>query len=214
MISIQTFTVNDFKENTYILYDKTRECVIIDPGCNSSNERAEIVKFVDENKLIPVKLLNTHCHIDHILGNRFVADNYNLSLEMHQADLPLLAAASQVAEYYGLDYDPSPEPGKFLTENDTIGFGHSQLEIVFVPGHAPGHIAFYCPLQKFIISGDVLFLGGIGRTDLPGADYNVLISSITEELLPLGDDIQVYPGHGRSTNTGFERLNNPFLVSP
>ena len=211
MIHIHFLTFNPFQENTYILYDETKECVIIDPGCYEKEEKKEMKKFIEENKLKPVRLLNTHCHIDHILGNSFIADTYNLKLEMHEKDLPVLNSTVDYGQLFGLNVDPSPQPEKFLQEGDEIKFGNSKLKVIFVPGHAPGHIAFVCEDQKFVINGDVLFEGSIGRTDLPGGDHETLIESIMQKMLPLGDDYKVYTGHGSPTTIGFERNNNPFL---
>jgi glyoxylase-like metal-dependent hydrolase (beta-lactamase superfamily II) len=211
MISIRSFVFNPIKENTYILFDETKECVIIDPGCYDNAERAELSGFIKDNNLKPVKLLNTHCHLDHIFGNGYVADTYKLNLEMHQGEIPVLASYMQTAAVYGMDAEPSPEPSVFLNEGDIITFGNSKLEIVHTPGHSPGSITFYNTTQKFMIAGDVLFYGSVGRTDIPGGNHDVLIESITNKLLPLGDDFIVYSGHGPITTIGAEKKHNPFL---
>jgi hydroxyacylglutathione hydrolase len=211
MISIQHFAFGPFQENTYILFDETKECIIIDPGCYDSGERAELADYIQNNFLKPIKLINTHCHIDHVVGNKFVADKYNLKLEINKHDLPVLESLMMVAAMYNLKAEPSPAPSVFLNEGDVIEFGNSKLEILFTPGHSPGSITFYNKEQKFMIVGDVLFYGSIGRTDLPGGDYNTLISSIKNKLLPMGDEYVVYNGHGQSTTIGFERNHNPFL---
>jgi len=212
MIKIDFFTFGPFQENTYILSDESRECIIIDPGCYDDQERAELSGFISANGLKPVKLLNTHCHIDHVFGNKFIADKYKLGLEMHKKDLTVLHSLMNVAHLYNLNAEESPEPDKFIDEGNTIKFGNSTLEILFCPGHAPGHIVFVNKDQKFVIGGDVLFYGGIGRTDLPGGDHATLIKSIKEKIFPLGDEFTVYSGHGQETNIGFERRNNPFLT--
>lgn len=212
MINIHYFTFNGFQENTYILFDETKECVIIDPGCYSNEEQQELVQFVSENGLKPVKLLNTHCHIDHVLGNKFVATQYNIGLEMHEKDLPTLHATPEYGHLYGFNIDPSPEPTVLLNEGDVILFGNSSLNVVFAPGHSAGHVVFISESQQFVIGGDVLFYGSIGRTDLPGGDHETLINSIKTKLLPLDDNYVVYSGHGQSTTIGFERNNNPFLT--
>ncbi len=193
------------------MYDDSKECVIIDPGCYSNDEQQELVNFVTVNNLIPVKLLNTHCHIDHILGNNFVASKYNIGLEMHEKDLNTLHATPEYGHLYGFNVDKSPEPTTLLKEGDIIKFGNSELTVLFTPGHSAGHIVFVNHDQKFVINGDVLFQGSIGRTDLPGGDYNTLIESIKTKLLTLGDDFEVYTGHGQSTTIGHERTHNPFL---
>ena len=209
---IQAFTFNPFSENTYILYDDTKECVIIDPGCSNEHERQEIVDFIKDEGLKPVKLLNTHCHIDHVFGNSFVAKKYNIGLEMHEEDLDVLHSLPQVSHLYGLDAEESIEPTTFLNEGDIVKFGSSSLEILFVPGHSPGSICFVSKDDKFIIGGDVLFYGSIGRTDLPGGDHELLLSGIREKLFVMEDDFAVFSGHGPETSIGFEKKNNPFLA--
>ena len=211
MISIHYFTFNGFQENTYILFDETKECVIIDPGCYSNEEEQELDKFITENELIPIKLLNTHCHIDHVLGNSFVASKYNIGLEIHENDLPTLHATPEYGHTFGFNIDKSPEPTTLLKDGDVIKFGNSELNVLYAPGHSAGHIIFVAQEEKFVINGDVLFQGSIGRTDLPGGDYNTLIESIKTKLLTLDDDFTVYSGHGPSTTIGFERSQNPFL---
>lgn len=212
MIKVHYFTFNGFQENTYILYDETKECVIIDPGCYSNEEESILSDFILNNDLKPVKLLNTHCHIDHVLGNKYVSVKYDIGLEMHEKDLPTLHATPEYGHLYGFNIDKSPEPSVLLNEGDTVRFGNSELKVVFAPGHSAGHIVFVAEKEKFIIGGDVLFYGSIGRTDLPGGDYNTLITSIKTKLLPLADDYKVYAGHGPATTIGFERENNPFLT--
>ncbi|TXB65925.1 MBL fold metallo-hydrolase [Vicingus serpentipes] len=211
MITIHHFTFNGFQENTYLLYDETKECVIIDPGCYSNTEQQELVDFIEKEGLKPVKLLNTHCHIDHILGNNFVSKTFNIGLEMHEKDLPTLHTTTEYGHLYGFTVDQSPEPTNFLNEGDIISFGNSTLDILFVPGHAPGHIVFVNHEQKFAINGDVLFYGSIGRTDLPGGDHQTLINSIKTKIFALPNDFTIYTGHGPATTIGFEKANNPFL---
>ena len=212
MITIQGFTFNPFEENTYILYDETKECVIIDPGCSNPSEQQEIVDFIKSEELKPVKLLNTHCHIDHVFGNSFIAKKYNLGLEIHKEDLQTLHSLPQVSHLYGLNAEESVEPSNFLNEGDKIAFGNSSLDILFTPGHSPGSICFVSYADKCIIGGDVLFYGSIGRTDLPGGDHEALLSNIREKLFVLEDDFTVFPGHGGETTIGFEKKNNPFLM--
>jgi hydroxyacylglutathione hydrolase len=211
MINIQTFTFNAFQENTYVLFDQTRECVIIDPGCYDNQEQRILSDFIEQNQLKPVKLLNTHSHVDHILGNRFVADKFKLKLAMNEHDLAGLRRTVDYGRVYGFQVDESPEPEEFLNEGDEVLFGESRLEVLFTPGHSPGSITFYNQLQNFIISGDVLFLQSIGRTDLPGGHHQTLIESIKNKLFVLGEKCTVYPGHGPSTSIGYEKINNPFL---
>lgn len=212
MIKIQSFTFNGFQENTYVLFDESKKCIIIDPGCYEQNEKLELERFIVDNELEAVKLINTHCHIDHVLGNRFVAEKWSLDLEMHELDLPTLRSVKDYCQLYGFhNYEESPEPSTFLKEGDKIHFGNSSLDVLFTPGHAPGHIVLYSNEQHFVIGGDVLFQMSIGRTDLPGGDYDTLINSIKDKLLPLDEQTKVYSGHGPSTTIGFEKTNNPFL---
>lgn len=211
MITINTFTYNGFQENTYVLTDETNEAVIIDPGCYSTTEQTELYNFIKNNNLNPVKLLNTHCHIDHILGNNFVATKFGLELYIHQLDLPTLHATTEYGHLYGFTVDKSPEPAHFLKDGDVVKFGNSTLEVIFTPGHAPGHVVFVNHEQRFVINGDVLFRGSIGRTDLPGGNHQTLIDSIKTKLFTLPDDYVVHTGHGPTTTIGYEKKYNPFL---
>ena len=211
MINIHYFTFNGFQENTYILYDETKECVIIDPGCYSTDEQKTLTDYIEKNELKPAKLLNTHCHIDHVLGNKFVSSTYNIGLEMNEHDIPTLNATPEYGQLWGFNAEPSPAPSTLLKDSDEIKFGNSKLDVRFAPGHCAGHIAFVNHEDKFVICGDILFYGSIGRTDLPGGDYATLINSIKTKLLTLADEFKVYSGHGPATSIGFERKNNPFL---
>ena len=211
MITIQSFTFNPFQENTYVAFDETLECIIVDPGCYDAKDNAVLSKFIEENKLKPVALVNTHCHLDHLFGNKFVSDTYQLEPIMHEADLPLLEYAPLTAIQYDLQLDELPEVGKFVEEGDVIHFGNSSSEVLFTPGHAPGHICLLNRDEKIILSADVLFHLSIGRTDLPLGDHATLLKSIKEKLLVLEEDVVVYPGHGPNTSIGFEKKNNPFL---
>ena len=212
MLQIQGFTFNPFEENTYILFDETKECVIIDPGCSNKSEQEDMVEFIKEEGLKPVKLLNTHCHIDHVFGNAFIAKKYNLGLEIHKEDLQTLHSLPQVSHIYGLNAEESVEPSNFLNGGEQIKFGTTTLDIVFTPGHSPGSICFISHPDKIVIGGDVLFYGSIGRTDLPGGNHELLLTSIREKLLVLDDEYAVLSGHGQETTIGFERKNNPFLA--
>lgn len=211
MLTIKHFVNNSYQENTYILSDETGKCVIIDPGMNNSYEQNAFTKYISGNNLQPELLLNTHCHIDHVLGNRFVFDNYGLKPQFHQGELPLLYAVPSYAPQQGINYELSPEPEVFLPETGTISFGNTTLELIFAPGHSPAHLCFYHPESKVLIGGDVLFNGSIGRTDLPGGNFETLISSIRNNLFTLPDDVTVYPGHGPETSIGQEKRFNPFF---
>ena len=212
MVRIQSFTFGDFQENTYVLYDETGECVVIDPGCYERQEQEELSAFIRDNQLTAVQLLNTHCHIDHVLGNAYVRRKYGVKLAIHPLDAPVLKAVATYASLYGYPQYEATEPDAFIDEGDLVRFGTSTLEILFVPGHAPGHVAFYHPQQRFCIGGDVLFERSVGRTDLPGGDHATLIHSIHTKLFSLGDDVTVYPGHGPTTTIGEEKRDNPFCA--
>lgn len=204
-------TFNPFQENTYILYDETGECVILDPGCSNQKEEMMLDDFIQSHQLKPVRLINTHCHIDHILGNKYVSEKYKLGLEIHEGELEVLNSGKLVAQMYGIPYDPSPEPSKYLKEEEVITFGNTGLRPIFTPGHSPASLSFLEEKTNILIAGDVLFYESIGRTDLPGGSMETLLKSIEEKLFTLPDETQVFPGHGPKTTIGHERVNNPFL---
>ena len=211
MVQIKSFAFNPYQENTYILFDESLECVIIDPGMYSGDEQNEFLKFIAHNDLKPVLLLNTHCHIDHVLGNKFIFDTYGLLPQFHKGEEMVLNSIVTYAPRMGIAYEVSPLPEVFLPESGTVKFGNSELELIFAPGHSPAHLCFYNKDEHFLIGGDVLFYQSIGRTDLPGGDHAQLLRNIKEKLFTLPDDCRVYPGHGPSTSIGFEKQHNPFL---
>ena len=211
MIQVQSFVCNPYQENTYILFDESRECVIIDPGMYTGSEQNAVLLFISQEGLKPVLLLNTHCHIDHVLGNKLIHDNFGLLPQFHKGELPVLAAVPAYAPQTGIQYELSPVPEIYLPETGTISFGNSTLELIFAPGHSPAHLCFYSREDNFLIGGDVLFYGSIGRTDLPGGNFDTLIRSIKMNLWQLPDDCVVYPGHGGETSIGFEKQNNYYL---
>jgi len=211
MIQIKIFVFNSFQENTIILYDETGEAVIIDAGCQNEDEIAALNNFIMSQKLKPVQLLGTHGHIDHILGNGHLKDQYQMDYRAHEGDQFLIENATQQGSMFGLDIKKPPLPDSFLIDSELIHFGNSELEVIHLPGHSPGGVGFYCKAQGFIVVGDVLFSHSIGRTDLPGGDYEQLINSITSRLLILPEKTIVYPGHGPQTTIGEEKRNNPFL---
>jgi hydroxyacylglutathione hydrolase len=211
MLQLKSFTHNPFQENTWLIWEENGECIIIDPGCYTEEERQELSGFIDENKLTPVRLINTHCHIDHVLGNPFVFRKYGLTPEIHAMELTLLKSVEQYGTLWGIQSESQPEPELSLEAGQKIKLGKSELSILFTPGHSPGEICLYCEQQQFLIAGDVLFHESIGRTDLPGGNHIKLIESINKELLILPDEVSVHPGHGPSTTIGHERSHNPFL---
>ena len=211
MLEIKTFTFNAFQENTYLLYNNDKDAIVFDPGCSNINEQKSFSDFITSNNLKLRRLINTHCHIDHVSGNQFVADTYKLELEASQIEIPILESCTAVSKMYGIPYNGSPAITKFIKEGDIIELGESSLEVLLCPGHSPGSLCFYNRESKLVIGGDVLFFGSIGRTDLPGGDHNTLLNSIREKIFTLPDDTLVYPGHGQPTYVGYEKKTNPFL---
>ena len=203
---------NPFMENTYVLSDDTKEAIIVDPGCYVPRENLQLTDYIEKEQLKPVMLINTHGHIDHVFGNKFVKEKYNIELYIHEKDLTTLQQVKEYAPAYGFDNFEEAVPDHFLDEGDTVKFGHSSLEVLFVPGHAPGHIALVERSQKLCVSGDVLFHRSIGRTDLPGGDTDQLISSIHHQLFALPGDTVVYAGHGETTTIEDEMMYNPFCA--
>ncbi|HDR88975.1 MAG TPA: MBL fold metallo-hydrolase [Bacteroidetes bacterium] len=212
MIHIRTFVFNPFGENTFVLYDDTLECAVVDAGCMDPGEEKELEQFIREQKLKPVLLLNTHCHVDHVAGNGFMKRKYGLLAHCHETDAFLLKDAVAHARMFGLETENPPEPGEFIREDERIRFGETSLQVIHVPGHSPGSVVFYSADDHILLAGDVLFKGGIGRTDLPGGDHRALLKNIREKLFSLPGDTVVYPGHGPATTIGTEKTSNPFFV--
>jgi hydroxyacylglutathione hydrolase len=211
MLTVQAFTFNPVQENTYIVYNEKRDCCIIDPGCYFASEEQQLKEFIDKNNLKPVYLLNTHCHLDHIFGNRFVQKIYGLPLHLHQLEKAVLEYGPASGQLWQLPFDNFDGELIFIDEGQSISLGDEQLDILFTPGHSPGSVSFYSKDAKFVISGDVLFQGSVGRTDLPGGDFTILEESIKMKLYTLPADVIVYPGHGESTTIGDEMKTNPFV---
>ena len=207
----KVFENNPYQENTYILYDETGECAIIDPGMYTGEEQNAVVNFIKANNLKPILLLNTHCHIDHVLGNHFVYEQYGLKPQFNIGESEILAAVPAYAPAMGFRYEPSPLPEVYLPETGTVNFGNTTLELIFAPGHSPAHLCFYNRADNILIGGDVLFRGSVGRSDLPGGNHQLLIKNIEEKLFTLPDDCTVYPGHGPETTIGYEKETNPFF---
>lgn len=211
MIAIRNFIFNELEVNSFVLYDETKECIIVDPACNSEMQRRELFSFVDGNQLKTRFIINTHGHFDHVFGNSWVKSTFQCPLLIHRNDLPLLEQADKYGGIFGFNVSLSPMPDQFLNHGDIIRFGSSELEIIHVPGHSPGSVVLYARDDKFVIGGDVLFKGSIGRTDLPGGDYNLLIRGIREKLMILPEGTVVWTGHGPKTTIGREHDTNPFL---
>ncbi len=211
MLKVKVFISSPIRENTYILFNEHKECIIIDPGCYFTEEKEELLSFIDENVLIPKMLLNTHCHLDHVFGNKFIAETYGLTLQLHEKEKAVLEMAPASGLMFNMPFDNYQGNFIFLKEWDLIYLGEDMLEVIHAPGHSPGSICFYCAEQRFIISGDVLFERSIGRTDLPGGDHRTLINSIKQKLFALPDVVVVYSGHGDETTIGNEKKYNPFV---
>lgn len=212
MISIQNFVFNPFSENTYVLSDESKECAIIDPGCSDASERTTLLNYIKEKELKPVVLLNTHCHIDHVLGNNLISSTFDLPVTLCKKDLETYKAVVAYAPSYGFPDYKEVEELSFIDEGDIVSFGNSELETLFVPGHSAGHVAFVQKEERICFSGDVLFNSSIGRTDLPGGDFETLIQSIHQKLFTLDDNMTVYSGHGETTTIGKEKSTNPFCA--
>jgi len=211
MLTVRSFTFNPVEENTYVLYNENNRCCIIDPGCYFPEERDELKTAIEKAQLEPVLLLNTHCHLDHVFGNKFIHDTWKLPLHLHEKEKPMLDLAPASGEMWQLPFDSYKGPLVYLIPGEKIKIDGDELEILFTPGHSPGHVCFYNAVSGFIIGGDVLFNGSIGRTDLPGGDYKTLINSIQTQLFTLPDETKVYPGHGPMTTIGLEKMNNAFV---
>lgn len=212
MITLKRFPYNPFQVNTYILHDESNECIIIDAGMDGTMEENEIVNYIESSKLKPVLLVLTHGHIDHILGNNFIAEKYNLQLAAHADAVPFIERAPAYAQTFGVSIENPKEIDLYLEEGKDLSFGNSALKILETPGHADGSLCFYSEKDRFVITGDVLFNQSIGRTDLPTGNYEVLQQSIWEKLFTLPDETIAYPGHGPETTIGYEKLNNPFVA--
>lgn len=214
MLRIKSFTFNPFEENTYVVFDETREAVVIDPGCSNPGEEKKLADFITRQNLVVTQLLNTHGHIDHVLGNFFVKSRYTVPFRMHAADLPVIRAVKSYASNYGFPGYQEVLPDETLADGDTVTVGNSSLKVLFLPGHSPGHVGFYASAEKILLAGDVLFYRSIGRTDLQGGNLETLLASIHQKLFGLPDDVVVYPGHGPSTTLGEEKVGNPFCALP
>jgi glyoxylase-like metal-dependent hydrolase (beta-lactamase superfamily II) len=212
MIQVHRFVFNPFQENTYLLFDDTREAIIVDAGCSDDRERAALTGFIDKHHLKPVAQILTHGHIDHVMGVNFVWEQYGLKPLAHTDVVPFLENAPEQARMFGVQTSRLVLPDQFLDEGDQVKFGNSHLNVLHTPGHAAGHLCFVSHSQKFLLSGDVLFRGSIGRTDLPTGDYDLLEKNIRTRIYSLPEEFVVYPGHGPETSVGYEMKSNPFVM--
>ena len=212
MTHVKSFTFNPFSENTFVLFDDaSRDAIVVDPGCYTTNEQKQLQKFIADNQLTIKRLINTHCHLDHVFGNRFVEETYGVELEAHRAELPVLARAHIAGGMYGTPMPEQTPFSIFIEDGDDIQLGNATFKAILAPGHSPGSLCFYNETEGFLIGGDVLFFQSIGRTDLPSGNPKQLIDSILTRLFTLPDATKVYCGHGQPTTIGYERYNNPFL---
>ena len=212
MLQIKSFEFSPIQENTYILYNEFNDCIIIDPGCYFDEEKETLSGFIDQAGLKPVMLLNTHCHLDHVFGNKYVAEKYGLTLNIHEGEKQVLDFAPASGLMYNMPFDNYSGEFKFLKEADIIRLGEDELKVLFTPGHSPASLSFYSERDGFVISGDVLFYRSIGRTDLPGGNFDTLIKSIRTQLFVLPGETKVYSGHGPATTIGDEKRENQFLM--
>lgn len=212
MIQIKQFVFNPFQVNTYILYDETGECAIMDASCYEKEEKKELSRFIEDNGLRPVLQLFTHCHIDHMLGSRFISKTYKLKPLTHKDSLTFLENSKDYGKAFGFDVDKPVMPDVYLDDGDILQFGNQEVKVLHTPGHAAGSLCYYSVEGNFVVVGDVLFRGSVGRTDLPTGDHDLLIKSILQKLMVLPSDTTVYPGHGPATSIGEERTANPYLT--
>ncbi|KXX68759.1 MBL fold metallo-hydrolase [Flammeovirga sp. SJP92] len=211
MINVHTLTFSPFQENTYVVWDETKEAIIVDPGCYDTSEEEALKGFIESNGLKVVKIVNTHCHLDHVFGNKFCQDTFGVKLYIPKGEIETLAMGADAAARYGIPGFVTSTHDELLENEGEVTFGNTSLQILYAPGHSPGHLVFFDKDQKIALGGDVLFKGSIGRTDLPGGDHQTLLDNIKNVMYALPDETIVYPGHGPFTTIGDEKRSNPFV---
>lgn len=212
MFAVKGFTFSPVQENTWLLFNEKGHAIMIDPGCYFDDEKDVLQSFIIKNKISLQLLLNTHCHLDHVFGNKWIHETWGLLLHIHEKEKQVLDFAPASGLMWNLPFDNYNTEIKYLKEGDEILIDEDKLKVLFAPGHSPGHVCFYCKAQGFVIGGDVLFRQSIGRTDLPGGDHATLINSIKNQLFVLPDETIVYSGHGEPTTIGYEKKHNPYLI--
>lgn len=210
-IRIKKFTFNPFQENTYIVYNENKRAFIFDPGCYTPEEENILFRFMDQNQLQPLALINTHCHIDHVLGNHAVMERHSIPFWAPDGEQMVLEASGVTAQMYQIPYQQSPDPDDWITVDHVMSLDGEEWKIISAPGHSPASLVFYQPSAGIAIAGDVLFRDSIGRTDLPGGNHEALLKNIREKLYTLPDETVIYPGHGPETTIGYEKRNNPYV---
>ena len=211
MLYVQSFSFNPFQENTYLLINDKKQCWIVDPGMYDNSETNSFIQYLQKSGLQPQSIINTHTHLDHIFGVQSLKDAYQIPFGIHEADVPVLKNAKGSAAMFGLEMPSVPVPDFYIKENERLALGDDSVEVRLTPGHSPGSISFYYEPGNWVVSGDVLFAGGIGRTDLPGGHYNTLIQAIRTQLFTLPADTKLFSGHGPATTVGYEQQHNSFL---
>lgn len=213
MLSFDSFVFNPFSENTYIIYDETGECVIIDPGCVTPEEEGRLFGFIDSHRLKPLKIINTHAHVDHVVGNNAVKRRYGIPVAAHPDTRPDFVQAKRQAVWLGFQMEGDIDlPDEDLRDDEEIKVGNGLLEVICTPGHARGSVSVYAPAEGWVFTGDALFCRSIGRTDLAGGDFATLRESIRTRLFTLPDNTEVYSGHNESTTIGEEKDFNPYVA--
>lgn len=211
MAKLKAFVFNPFQENTFVLYDDSNECIVVDAGCYTREEEQVLARFIEENGLTLKLAVCTHGHVDHILGNAFIKSHFGVDIAANPLDASLIESAVSHASLYGFTLDRVPSIDRSLNHGDEVRFGNTVLKVIHTPGHTQGGICFLSQADGFILVGDTLFRGSIGRTDLPGGSYDQLIDSIENQLMTLEPNLKAYPGHGEPTTIGWEKHNNPFF---
>lgn len=211
MIHAVKFVFNPFQVNTYLIYNGSKEAFVVDPACYDDSEKKVLSDYIDRQELTVKSIINTHCHIDHILGVEYLRKKYKTEFWCSEEDQFLIDNSEAQGDFFGFKVEKPSKPDRYLNEGEYLNLGGDKIQIYHIPGHSPGSLVFYLVKEKKVITGDVLFAGSIGRTDLPGGDYQILVNGIVEKLLRLNDDVEVLPGHGPASTIGQEKLTNPFL---